>query len=156
MTDDRGYQEEYSGERPGRENKHSRMGIASFLLFVLGVLLFVGVIALFAFALAPIFQDLDPQAFQDPQSLQNPEDLSPELQEQAEQATPLILLSTLGLFGVPLLLLVGLGLGIGGLIQQRRKRLFAVLGTVLNGLTLFAAVALVFLTFVAGAGFAAG
>ena len=150
MTDSGGYREEgYSAEGPtGREDKHSRMRIASFILFVFSVPLFVGGIALFAVALESVFQNIDPQTLQDPQSIQNPEDLPPEVREQAEQAALLILITGVGLLGAPLLVLVGLGFGIAGLIQQRRKRLFAGLGTVLNGLALLAFVALFLLALI--------
>lgn len=153
MAADSGYRkEEYSGgEPPGREDKHSRMGITSFLLFVLSVLLLIGaLIVSFAF-LAPIFQEIDPQVLQDPQSLQNPQDLPPELREPLERATPLILLVAVGFLGAPFLSFVGLGFGIGGLIQKRRKRIFATLGTILNGLGLLAVVALLLLGLIGGA-----
>lgn len=142
MTDDRGYQESYSGEPPGtssgREDRHSRMGITSFILFIIGLLLLVGLIILSAVVFAPLLESIDPQALQDPESFQNPEDAPPELQ----QAATAILLLTIGFLGLPVLNLVGLGLGIAGLIQKRRKRLFAVLGTVLNGLVILAIVGL--------------
>ena len=150
MADPGGYRKEgYSGEGPtGREDKHSRMGIASFILFVFSVLLFVGGIALFTVTLESLFQNVDPQTLQDPQSIQNPEDLPPELREQAEQAAPLVLLTGIGFLGAPLLALVGLGFGIAGLIQQRRKRVYAGLGTILNGLALLALVTLFLLALV--------
>ncbi len=46
---------------------------------------------------------------------------------------------------------VGLGLGVAGLMQRTRKRLFSALGTALNGLVLAAVVALFALGWVVGA-----
>lgn len=153
MAADGEYREEGypAGEPSGREDRHSRMGITSLVLFILSALLFAGTLVLAIAVLAPIIEGIDPQTLQDPQSIQNPEDLPPELREQAEQAAPLFLLVIAGFLGAPFLTLVGLGFGIAGLIQQRRKRLFATLGTVLNGLALFLVVALFLLGLLGGA-----
>jgi hypothetical protein len=40
------------------------------------------------------------------------------------------------IIGMMLLDLVALGLGIGGLIQKDRKKVFAILGTIFSGLTI--------------------
>lgn len=56
----------------------------------------------------------------------------------------------LGFLGCVLLYLVGLALGVVGAFQRRRKRLFAVIGTILNGLFAFVVVALIFLGLATG------
>ena len=153
---DRGYREKgNSGGEPSRreggENKHSRLGITSFVLFVLSVLLFVGALIVSFVVLGPIIQDIDPQVIQDPQSIQNPEDLPPELREQAEQALLPLLLVAVGFLAAPFISFVGVVFGVAGLIQGRRKKIFATLGTVLNGLALIAAVALLLVGSIGGA-----
>ncbi len=156
---DRGYREKgNSGGEPsgtsggeGIENKHSRLGITSFVFFILSVVLFVGALVVSFVVLGPIIQDIDPQVIQDPQSIQNPEDLPPELREQAERALLPLLLVSVGFLGAPFLSFVGVVFGVAGLIQGRRKKIFATLGTVLNGLALIAAIALLFVGLIGGA-----
>jgi hypothetical protein len=124
----------------GRENRHSRMGIAS---FVISILVVVVILALVVGAplLISSSEGFDPQTFDpaDPQSI----DLS---------NPTIIALQVIGLgFIVGVLLsFVGLGLGIAGVIQRRRKRLFAVIGAVLNGLVVLGVVFLILLTVAVG------
>ncbi len=124
----------------GRENKHSRMGIAS---FVLSILVVVTILALVIGGplLISSSEGFDPQSFDpaDPQSV----DMSD---------TAIIALQFVGLgFIVGVLLsFVGLGLGLAGVIQRRRKRLFAVIGAVLNGLVVLGVLSLVVLGVVLG------
>ena len=50
-----------------------------------------------------------------------------------------------------LLTVVSFGLGVAGLIQRRCKRLFAILGTILNGLVVLGVITLFVLGFALGA-----
>jgi hypothetical protein len=112
-----------------RENRHSRMGIASFVISILAAV--IG---------ASAFGDVqDPQSI-DPQSLQD----SPALAGLAAVG--------LGILGSIAFYLLGLVLGVAGIIQRRRKRLFAVLGAVFNGIVLVLVVGLVAFGFVASQG----
>ncbi len=49
----------------------------------------------------------------------------------------------LALFGGLLANLVGIGLGVAGLIQRRRKKLFAILGAIGNALVILAVLAVI-------------
>ena len=124
----------------GRENRHSRMGIAS---FVISILVVVAILALVVGAPLVLSSTdaLDAQSFDpaDPQSI----DLS---------NPAIIALQVIGLgfiLGV-LLSFVGFGLGVAGLIQRRRKRLFAIVGAVLNGLVILGVVVLILLAVAVG------
>ena len=124
----------------GRENRHSRMGIAS---FVISILVVVAILALVVGAPLVLSSTdaLDPQSFDpaDPQSI----DLS---------NPAIIALQVIGLgfiIGV-LLSFVGFGLGVAGLIQRRRKRPFAIVGAVLNGLVILGVVVLILLAVAVG------
>ena len=120
----------------GRENKHSRLGIASFVIAILVVLAILALVIGGPLVISSS-EGFDPQSFDpaDPQSI-DPSDPA------------IIALQVLGLgFIVGVLLsFVGLGLGIAGIIQRRRKRLFAVIGAVLNGLVVLGVIVLVVLT----------
>ncbi|CAA9460432.1 MAG: hypothetical protein AVDCRST_MAG25-773 [uncultured Rubrobacteraceae bacterium] len=125
----------------GRENRHSRMGIAS---FVISILVVVAILALVVGAPLVLSSTdaLDAQSFDpaDPQSI----DLS---------NPAIIALQVIGLgfiLGV-LLSFVGFGLGVAGLIQRRRKRLFAIVGAVLNGLVILGVAVLILLAVAVGA-----
>ncbi|QIN79440.1 hypothetical protein GBA65_13995 [Rubrobacter marinus] len=111
------------------------MGIAS---FVLGVVAVVAIILLVV--LAPIL-------FSSALGDVNPQDLNP---QEINQDSPVVVVA--GLIGLGflvsvLLTLLGLGLGIAGLVQRRRRKLFAAIGTALNGLVVLGVVALVVLSF---------
>ena len=116
-----------------RENTHSRMGIASLVIAILAT---VVIVALFVASFAIVSSEFG--NVQDPQSLdpQSPQD-SP--------AFAWLTLIGLGVIGCLLLYLVGLALGVAGIIQRRRRKLFAVLGTVGNGVVLLGFAALVVL-----------
>lgn len=119
-------------DRVGRRGQ-SRMGIASFVIGILATLLIiVGIVIVVAFggqAIGTNPQELTPQELQ--QNLEN-----------SPGATAALGIAGLGFFLSPLLYLIGLALGIAGLIQRRRKKLFSWLGTALNGLILLAIVGL--------------
>lgn len=121
-----------------RENRHSRMGIASFVLGILAFVVMVVLFVVFGVLLSSVLEGVDPQNI-DPQSLQD-----------SPGAIGLGLV-TIGIVGTLLMYLVGLALGIAGIFQRRRKRLFAVLGAVGNGIVL-----LVFVVFAALIGVSGG
>lgn len=123
-----------------REDRHSRMGIASFVIFILATVLVVTLFIIAAVIGASAFGNVqDPQSI-DPQSLQD----SPALAGLAAVG--------LGILGSIAFYLLGLVLGIAGVIQRRRKRLFAVLGAVFNGIIMLLVVGLVVFGVVASQG----
>ena len=118
-------QEHGGPERVSERRGQSRMGIASFVLWVLAVLaIVVSVVLLVSFGGDVIGPD--------PQSV-TPQDLQRNLENSPDAAAALGIAGFGFLLGA-LLFLLGLALGIAGLIQGRRKKLFSWLGTVLNGL----------------------
>ena len=127
-----------TGNGTARENAHSRMGIASFVIAILATVVLVALFVVGGVVAASAFQNVDPQAL-GPESVQS----SPAFAELA--------LIGIGVLGCLVLHVVGLGLGIAGLIQRLRKRLFSVLGTALNGLVIFVFVALFALGSIVGA-----
>lgn len=131
---------EYDGmERggAGREDRHSRMGIASLVIAILAI---IAIVLFFIIGVSVASAEIggDPQSF-DPSSID----------ENSPLATTFALLG-LGFVGSVLLTVVGLGLGVAGLIQLRRKRLFALLGTIFNGLVVLVVIALFVLGFALG------
>jgi len=123
-----------------RENRHSRMGIASFVISILATVLIVTLFIIAVVIGASAFGNVqDPQTI-DPQSLQD----SPALAGLAAVG--------LGILASIVFYLIGLVLGVAGIIQRRRKRLFAVLGAVFNGIVLLVVVALVAFGVVASQG----
>jgi quinol-cytochrome oxidoreductase complex cytochrome b subunit len=102
---------------------------------VIAILATVAIVALFVIAAlvgASAFGGADPQSI-DPQSLQD----SPAF-------TGLALVG-IGFLVCIILYFVGLVLGLVGIFQKRRKRLFAILGTVANGLAVLVVVSLLVL-----------
>ena len=90
------------------DQKHSGMGIASFIIsLVIGVGVFLAIVIAGVIKVA------------NPESLHN-ESIGTAL---------------LGLFiiGCLFINLIGIGLGIAGLVQKNRKRIFSILGTIING-----------------------
>lgn len=131
---------EYGGMKrgeAGREDRHSRMGIASLMLAVLAI---IAIVLFFVISVSVASSEIgnNPQSF-DPNSID----------ESSPLASTFALLG-LGLIGSVLLTVVGFGLGVAGLIQRRRKRLFAILGTILNGLVVLGVIALFVLGFALG------
>jgi hypothetical protein len=114
------------------------MGIASFAIAILATVVLVALFVAGGVVAASAFENVDPQTL-DPESVQN----SPAFAGLA--------LIGIGIFGCLVLYVIGLGLGVAGLIQGTRKRLFSVLGTALNGLVLAAMVVLLALGSVVGA-----
>ena len=114
------------------------MGIASFVIAIVATVVVLGLfVASFAIVSSEFGNVQDPQSL-DPQSVQD----SP--------AFAWLTLIGLGILGCLLLYLAGLALGVAGIIQRRRKKLFAVLGTVGNGVVLLGFVALIVLGFALG------
>ncbi len=109
----------------GRKDRHSRMGIASSVRAVLSI---IAIVLFFVVSVSVASSEIgnDPQSF-DPNSID----------ESATLATTFAFLG-LGLIGSVLLTVIGFGIRVAGLIQRRRKRLFAILGTILNGLVVSA------------------
>lgn len=101
-------------ETPGRR-AHSGPGIVSFILSILMVVLFVGIIAAFA---AKASDAIDELGQVDIEKLQN--------------ETSFVFYG-LGMLGAIVGNIIGLVLGIIGLAQKNRNKLFAILGTVFNG-----------------------
>src|SRR3712207_3446696 len=114
-----------------RENQHLRVGIASFAISVLTTVLVVILFVAASVIGASAFGDVEDPQSMDPQSLQD----SPVLAGLA--------LVGLGFLACTALYLLGLALGVAGIVQRRRQRLFAVLGTVFNGLIVLVVVALI-------------
>lgn len=132
---------EYGGmERggAGREDRHSRMGLASLVIAVLAIIAIV-LFFVISVSVASSAVGNDPQSF-DPTSI-----------DQNSPLASTFALLGLGLIGSVLLTVVGFGLGVAGLIQRRRKRLFAILGTILNGLVVLSVLTLFVLGFALGA-----
>jgi hypothetical protein len=92
--------------------RHSPIGVVSFVLAVMAGL---GLVGLVVFA-----------------TVMTVRNSMTAVDEESTEAMAMGLVFLLSVFGS----FVGLGLGIGGLFQSDRKRLFAILGTGLNGLVL--------------------
>ncbi len=127
-----------SGGRGG----HSRLGIASFVIAVLTTVLVVVLCVVIFSAGGELLGGEDPQSV-------TPQDIQRNLEDSPGTAGVLGI-AGFGLAASPLLYLLGVALGIAGLVQKRRGRLFAVLGTVANGLILLGLLALVLLLVVVG------
>ena len=117
------------------------MGITSFVIAILAtvviIVLFIVVSALTAQAL----QGIDPQSA-------NPQEVQERL--QGSPAATWLGLAGTGIFVCLFLYLLGLGLGIAGLIQGQRKRVFSVLGAIFNGGAVLVFVFLLLFGIVAG------
>ena len=99
------------------ELKHSGVGIAAFIISLL-----MGLITFIVVVIAGILESSSPGG----------------MDETSIEAAVVGLL----IIGCILVQLVALGLGIAGLVQKNRKKLFAILGTVFSGMTLFGVVVL--------------
>ncbi len=119
------------GEAPVRD-RNSKAGITSLVIAILAT---VGVVVLFVIAAligASALGGTDPQSF-DPQSFQK------------SGAFAGFALVGIGFLACIILYFIGLVLGLVGVFQRRRKRLYAVLGAVANGLAVLAIVSLLVL-----------
>ena len=113
----------------------SRMGIASLVIAVLTTVLLVVVLVVAFNTAGNLLGGADPSSV-------TPQDLRRNL-ENNPGATGVLGVAGFGLAVTPLLYLLGAALGIAGLVQKRRLRLFAVLGTVSNGLILLGLLVLI-------------
>lgn len=122
-------QELFTQWQEHRELKHSGPGIASFVVFLVMFAAFLGLIVAFTAQLGI-----------NPDRVVNPEDIQREVEH-----SPVLFIIPLLLMGTVLGYVIGLVLGIIGLVQKERKKVFAILGTVLNGLAvgLFALLVLI-------------
>ena len=120
----------------------SRMGIASLVIAVLTTVLVVVLLVVISNAAGQLLGNADPQNV-------TPQDLQRNL-ENNPGATGVLGVAGFGLAVTPLLYLLGGALGIAGLVQKRRGRLFAVLGTVSNGLILLGLLVLILFLVVVG------
>ena len=111
----------------GRSGR-SRLGIASLVIAVLTTVLFVGLLVVIFNAAGRLLEGADPQSV-------TPQDLQRNLEENPGP-TGVLGIAGFGLAVTPLLYILGAALGIAGLVQKQRGRLFAVLGTVSNALIL--------------------
>jgi len=117
-------------------NKHSRLGIASFIMAVISI---AGIILAIFLLVSAIGSQLDPAAIQ-----------AGELPTLPEGLMKSVITAT-GLFFLFIILsLIGAVLGVAGLFQKDRLKLFAILGLVFNGLLVFLIVAIVFISALAG------
>ena len=113
----------------------SRLGIASLVIAVLTTVLLVVLFVVVFNAAGKLLDGADPSSV-------TPQDLQRNL-ENNPGATGVLGVAGFGLAVTPLLYLLGAALGIAGLVQKRRLRLFAVLGTVSNGLILLGLLVLI-------------
>ena len=113
-----------TAERSGQ----SRMGIASFVIAILTTVLLVVLLMVVFSAAGRLLEGADPQSV-------TPQDLQRNL-EQNPGSMGVLGVAGFGLAATPLLYILGAALGIAGLVQKRRGRLFAVLGTVSSALIL--------------------
>ena len=100
------------------KQKHSRLGIASFVLAML-----IGILAVGLVVTAGIVEASSPGGID-------------------EQSAVAIIVG-LGIFAIIGLSFVGCGLGIAGLFQPNRNRLFGILGLIFNTLIIFGLVGLI-------------
>ena len=127
-----------TAERSG----HSRLGIASFVIAIVTTVLFVVLLVVIFDTAGRLLGDVDPQSV-------TPQDLQRNLEENPG-STGVLGVAGFGLAATPLLYLLGAALGIAGLVQKQRGRLFAVLGTVSNGLIFLGLLVLVLFLVVVG------
>ena len=125
----------------GRSGR-SRLGIASLVIAVLTTVLLIVLLVVISSAAGQLLGDADPQNV-------TPEDLQRNL-EQSPGATGVLGVAGFGIVATPFLYLLGAALGIAGLVQKHRGRLFAVLGTVTNGLILLGLLLLILFLVVVG------
>ncbi|MBN1552965.1 hypothetical protein JW979_15935 [bacterium] len=96
----------YQPNMPGL--KHSGLGIASFIISISSLIFII-----FVFVLAGMIAMSNPSGIPDDSPI-------------------LMLIGFLVIIGL-MAAMIGIGLGIGGICTKTRKRLFAILGTVING-----------------------
>ncbi|MCG9740068.1 hypothetical protein L1D32_18060 [Shewanella insulae] len=100
------------------ESKHSGLGIAGFVLSILSTLLIFGLLII-----AGVLEATTPGGI--------------------DETSPEAIIVGLLLFAFIGLTLVALGLGVAGLFQKQRKKIFAILGTIFSSVTVLATLALI-------------
>lgn len=106
-------------QEPPAYLKHSGLGIASFvisLVCLLSIIIFVIIAVGSVFSLADVYEGgaLDPNTVMD--------------------KAPMLVVSSFIILATMFVNVVGLILGIVGLVIKNRKKVFAIIGTILNGL----------------------
>lgn len=112
--------------RDDESQRHSGLGIASFVIAILAGLTEIGIIVAASMMAADNRGELDEQ--------------SPQLMAMA-----------VGFCGGVIIALVGIGLGIAGLVQSDRRKLFAILGLILNSVIVLGIAGLTVLALIAKA-----
>jgi hypothetical protein len=125
-----------------REGRHSRLGIGSLVIAVLTTVLIVALFVVLFAAGGQLLGGANPQEV-------TPQDMQRNLEDSPGTAGVLGVVG-FGILASPLLYLLGAALGVAGLVQRRRKRLFAVLGTVFNAAIFFGLLLLAVLLAVVG------
>ncbi|MEW6093127.1 MAG: hypothetical protein AB1531_04090 [Chloroflexota bacterium] len=110
---------------PDDQAKHSKIGIASFVLALLGLFLFCTAMLL-ALVYGASLGLSNPSISQDPY----------QTYRYIDQTSPVFILSVVLSCCGPILNLVGLGLGIAAVAQKIDKKIFGILGLVISGLVL--------------------
>ncbi|OWR28052.1 hypothetical protein CDO73_19385 [Saccharibacillus sp. O23] len=117
--------------------KHSGLGIASFVLALIGILLFIVCIVAIIGTVASMVDSTGQVA--NIESLENGNLLMA------------IGFAGFGILGAAILNLIGLILGIIGLVVKDRKKVFAIIGTILNGLCVLTGGGFILISTVMGA-----
>ncbi|ABO22167.1 hypothetical protein SHLO109777_16870 [Shewanella loihica] len=100
------------------EFKHSGLGIAAFTLSIIATLLIFGIVTV-----AGVMEATTPGGI--------------------DETSPEAIVVGMLIFAFIGLALVALGLGIGGLVQKQRKKIFAILGTIFSSVAILATLALI-------------
>ena len=103
--------------------KQSKIGIASFVVSLLGVIVFCIAILISSWYFISISQT-------DPTAVQNP------WQVISQASSGLLIILGILSWCPPILSLVGIGLGIPAVVQKKDKKTFGVIGLVISGLFL--------------------
>lgn len=101
---------------PPSDQKHSSLGIASFVLALVGILTFCAVFVAIAVVGYEVDYSLDAQS----------------LTDQFNSTYAILAILGLAFYCGPLLNLVGAGLGVGALIQKDTRKVLSITGLVLN------------------------
>lgn len=104
-------------EPPAEHLKHSGPGISSFIVGLVGLIGHIMIFVLLYLALYSSFGILDSSISREELALH-----------------PAVILSSLAFLVCLILNLAGLVLGIIGLVQKNRRKVFAIIGTIMNGL----------------------
>jgi hypothetical protein len=126
---------EHGGPTTADRSGQSRLGIASLVIAVLATVLLVVLLVVAFNTAGNLLGGADPSSV-------TPQDLQRSLEDNPG-ATGVLGVAGFGLAVTPFLFVLGAALGIAGLVQKRRGRLFAVLGTIFNALVFLGLVLLI-------------